>query len=103
MPSQGSLFGEMGREKFAVELHTFQTFGLTALLQKLYAGLRRGVKDFVTLFLGQCVCDACGLLCVCLCDVLSRYVSDSKIITTGDPVAKILFFDIAGYRRHAVA
>jgi hypothetical protein len=34
---QGVLHGEMGREKFPVELSTFQTFGLTALQQQVYA------------------------------------------------------------------
>jgi len=60
---QGVLSGEMGREKFPAELHTFHTFGLSALTQKLY-------------------------------------VSDSRIVTTGAPPVKVLFFDVAGYRRH---
>jgi hypothetical protein len=34
---QGSLSAEMGREKFPVEIKTFQTFGLHALLQRVYA------------------------------------------------------------------
>ena len=34
---QGALHGEMGRENFPVELSTFQTFGLTALQQQVYA------------------------------------------------------------------
>ena len=33
--SQGTLSAEMGRERFPVEIKTFQTFGLHALLQRV--------------------------------------------------------------------
>jgi len=64
MPHQGSLSGEMGREKFAVELHTFQTFGLTALLQKLYDGLCCGVLGFCDVVFGA-MCNVLVTHAVC--------------------------------------
>ena len=87
----------MGREKFPVEFKTFQTFGLFALLQRVYVH--------------ACVLRARVILCWCevVCDdfdcdnLVFRYVSDSRITASGVPPAKIMFFDIDAYRKHSIS
>ncbi len=94
---QGSVAGEIGREKFPVEFKTFQTFGLFALLQRVYV---HSCVLLPRIFLcwSEVACDAV------VCDnVVFRYVSDSRITASGSPPAKIMFFDIDAYRRHSIS